>query len=97
MRGNGRSWWGSIATAVALLVLVAGSARAMDGDVNADGVVDDEDAEWVLQVVVGARTLPVDRRIVADVDGDGDIDVADAQRIRQLVAGVIQALPRRGN
>ncbi len=51
------------------------------------------DAVYVLQAIVGMRTLDARQHLACDVNGDGAVDVADAVRILQFAAGLIDRLP----
>ena len=61
------------------------------GDVNADGIIDEEDAMCILRYVVGFSD-DIDREL-ADVDGDGIISAIDATFILRYCAGKIEAFP----
>jgi hypothetical protein len=62
------------------------------GDVNVDGVVDDNDALDVTRYTVGLRPSQFDEK-AADVDGDGEITVIDALLIAQYYNEIIDLLP----
>jgi hypothetical protein len=51
------------------------------------------DAVYVLQAVVGLRSLDARQQLACDVTGDGTVDVMDAVRILQLTVGLIDRLP----
>jgi hypothetical protein len=74
-----------VTLALGLALAQVPAALALRGDVDGNGVVDDRDAQLVLDAVVGTRSLTSAERAAADVDGDGDVDVADAQLIRQAI------------
>lgn len=59
------------------------------GDVNMDGGIDVTDAIYVLQSIVGERTLTEQQRLAADVNGSNSIDVTDATRILKYIVGDI--------
>jgi len=47
------------------------------------------DASYVLQAVVGARTLSATQRLAADVTGNGTVSALDASRILQHTVGLL--------
>ncbi|MCK6556925.1 dockerin type I domain-containing protein [Candidatus Binatia bacterium] len=51
------------------------------------------DASYVLQSVVGLRSLSAAQSLACDVTGNGSISALDAARIMQLVVGVISTFP----
>lgn len=59
------------------------------GDVNMDGGIDITDAIYVLQSIVGERTLTEQQKLAADVNGSNSIDVTDATRILRYIVGDI--------
>ena len=63
------------------------------GDVNDDGVVNNDDALMVLQAVIGAIELTPDEQILADVSGNGIVGALDAAYILQYAAGLITIFP----
>lgn len=73
----------------------ATSALGLLGDVDRDSDVDSDDAQRVLESVVGMTDLDPEVAADADVDGDGDVDTFDAQLIRQFAAGAIGGFPPR--
>src|SRR5882672_638034 len=87
--------WMVAGVMIALSLAMTTIALALLGDVNNDGAINGTDAQYVLQAVVGTRTLTPAQRADADVDGDGDVDVADAQLIQQFTSGTITQFPRR--
>ena len=62
------------------------------GDVNRDGIINDADAQMILDYEAGLLEedliLPL-----ADVSGDGIIDSNDAVLIRQYIAGKFDKFP----
>ena len=68
---------------------------ALLGDLDGDGMITETDAQWVLEAVIGVRTLSPTEAADADVDGDGVVSVEDAQLIRQFVSGAISEFPPR--
>ena len=60
--------------------LIEAGAPTRVGDVNGDGVVDVQDAIFVLEVVQGYR-VPAPEQLLADPDGNGKLTVDDALRI----------------
>jgi hypothetical protein len=57
------------------------------GDVNADGRTDAQDAEIILEVAQGERTVTADDIRRGDVDGDGQLTMNDAIRILHSLSG----------
>jgi hypothetical protein len=51
------------------------------------------DAAYVLQAVVGARTLDPVQTLAGDVTGDGTLSALDATRILQMVVGLLPRFP----
>lgn len=58
------------------------------GDVNADGIVDIEDAVMVISHLNGSNALTADQEKRANVDGNSSIDIEDAVAIIAHVNGV---------
>ena len=67
-------------------VLANGSKYQM-GDVNLDGIVNQNDTIIIQQAEVGSYTLSDDQKNLADINGDGDIDSADAAIIKSTLMG----------
>jgi hypothetical protein len=66
----------------------------MKGDVNGDGVVTKEDADLILQYVVGNINLSPAQLAAADVNNDGIVSAADAALIMQgIVDGTFKPSP----
>ncbi len=63
------------------------------GDVNANGVVDADDALLILQKIVGLKTFDRTQTQVADVNGDGGITADDALLVLQKIVGLIPRFP----
>ena len=70
-------------------------AYALLGDVNQDTLVDQADADQVLEAVVGTRTFGTQQQADADVDDTGIVDSTDAMLIDQFAAGQISGFPAR--
>ncbi len=66
-----------------------GSAVALLGDANLDGIIDIADAVAVLQHTTGSKTLTGTALINADVNCDNVVDVNDATDIQRHIAGLI--------
>jgi len=67
------------------------------GDVNRDGILDDQDAVAILNHRAGINIIPsndLDRQTRADVDKDGQITSSDASLIRQYLSGQITTFPQ---
>ena len=69
------------------------AAQTVYGDVTGDEQVTAQDAEWIMQHVVGTRILGGLDTTLADVSGDGQISPFDARLVRQYVAGLIAQFP----
>lgn len=69
------------------------AAQTIYGDVTGDAQVTAEDAEWIMEHVVGSRVLGGVDATLADVSGDGRISPFDARLVRQFVAGLISQFP----
>lgn len=65
------------------IILPAGRAK---GDVNGDGVIDHNDAAFVMQNVVGSKELFGVDLWAADMDGDGEVREIDATLILDYIA-----------
>jgi hypothetical protein len=63
------------------------------GMTGRDGAVSALDAAYVLQAVVGTRTLTPMQRLACDVTGDGSLSSLDAARILQYSVGSLAELP----
>jgi hypothetical protein len=63
------------------------------GITGGDRAVSALDAAYVLQAVVGARTLTPSQRLACDVTGDGSLSSLDAARILQYSVGSLAELP----
>ena len=72
------------------------TAVTIYGDVDGDEHVTEQDAEWIMEHVVGTRVLAGVAGVaatLADVNGDGRISPFDARLVRQFVAGAIGQFP----
>jgi hypothetical protein len=63
------------------------------GDVNKDGVINSDDAVYVLQLVNGNKKIDEYTFLLADVDGDGKINTNDAQLILKKSTNLIDKFP----
>ena len=68
-------------------------AGPLYGDVNFDGTIDIDDAELILQAIVGLITLTAEQQIAADVSGENRITAFDASLILQYIEGKISEFP----
>jgi hypothetical protein len=64
----------------------------LKGDVNADGYVNSEDAQWILQFSAG-KIPQVPYPENGDFNHDGVIDSVDAALILQFDAGLLGGMP----
>lgn len=64
------------------------------GDVNGDGLIDQKDAQMILDYE--AKKLAELPLAISDVSGDGIIDSNDAVLILQYVDGTIASFPAAG-
>ena len=62
------------------------------GDVTMDGEVDIDDANTMLQYLVGEITLAAEQMAVFDITGDGIADIDDSNQLLQWVVGNISDL-----
>lgn len=69
------------ADAAAIASALGLEEKAVKGDVNGDGLVDNIDAAQILRYDAGIIDLPKDRLAVADYNGDGFVDNMDALQI----------------
>ena len=69
------------ADAAAIASALGLEKKAVKGDVNGDGLVDNIDAAQILRYDAGIIDLPKDRLAVADYNGDGFVDNMDAFQI----------------
>jgi hypothetical protein len=76
-----------VAIMVFSLSVVAFAAKL--GDVNGDGSVKASDALFILQSVVGDKTLTAKQKKIADCNKDGKVSAMDARMILQMVVGKI--------
>lgn len=56
------------------------------GDVNDDGIIDEEDVELAQQHAMQVITLTEEQRVRADVNKDGEVSLADAVIIQKNIA-----------
>lgn len=63
------------------------------GDVNGDGVIDENDVELVNLHVQGVQSLTGRSLRVADVDGDGQVTANDANLISDFINGGLARFP----
>jgi len=73
-------------------VVFEAAADGVQGDVNADGYVDNLDAAAILKYDAGIYDLSFAQKQVADVNGDGYVDNLDAAKILKYDAGIIDSL-----
>ncbi|MCI8655240.1 MAG: hypothetical protein HFJ48_05170, partial [Clostridia bacterium] len=59
------------------------------GDINGDGVIDDEDLELLQNYLVGNIGLSDKQKELADVNKDGKLDADDLLKLRQFLNGTI--------
>lgn len=89
---NGTEMTAGVETTVPTVILELTVGEATLGDVNGDGVIDQNDAQMILdheaQKLEGTLSPAA-----ADVSGDGIIDSNDAVLIAQYAAGVITRFP----
>ena len=76
-----------------VLKLQVGDRTTVLGDVNEDGVVNDEDAELVYKFATGREDATEEQKVLADVNGDGMIDSMDASWIYAYSKGKITQFP----
>ena len=57
------------------------------GDINADGIIDTEDARMIFKYYIGAITLTEEQMKIADVNKDNEIDTEDARKILLYCVG----------
>ncbi len=88
--------WATSATATSGVTSITANANGtyyavwkatVYGDSTNDGVITSVDALYVLQAVVGTRTLTAEQIAYCDVNGDGDITSVDALHILQKAIG----------
>lgn len=65
----------------AIVELTITGAEQLTGDVNGDGVVNEDDAKLVVQIANGEIEASEGQLKAADVDGDGEVDAMDAELI----------------
>ena len=66
--------------------------RVLMGDVNLDGVVNNDDVQLLNKAVLGAAALNETQKRAADVDGNGKADATDSLYISKYIAGVIDSV-----
>ena len=65
------------------------------GDINYDGVVDEQDMNLLSDYILGKITLDEDMLEAADIDGDGAVDVRDLAILVAYILGNIDEIPQR--
>ena len=65
------------------------------GDINYDGVVDEQDMNLLTDYILGKITLDDDMLEAADINGDGLVDVNDLSYIVAYILGNIDEIPQR--
>jgi hypothetical protein len=80
--GRARGTWLALLATLLVSLLLAPLAIALLGDVDGDGQVTSTDARFVLEAVVGARTLTSQQSADADVDGNGRVEAVAARSRR---------------
>lgn len=63
------------------------------GDANENGILEESDADLVLESVTKNVNFVPEQKLVTDVDGDGFVRVNDASLILQKVKGLISKFP----
>ncbi len=58
------------------------------GDLNFDGEITSEDAQWTFMIVMGTFAYSVQQECAADCNGDGEITAGDAQQVFLTVLGL---------
>ena len=76
-----------------VLKLQVGDRTTVLGDVNEDGVVNDEDAELVYKFATGREDATEEQKVLANVNGDDMIDSMDASWIYAYSKGKITQFP----
>ena len=64
------------------VVFTVEAAQTIYGDVTGDEQVTAQDAEWIMEHVVGTRVLGALDATLADVSGDGQISPFEARLVR---------------
>lgn len=64
------------------------------GDVNMDGIVNNDDAGLILKSFIQTVTLTNDQKKLADLNGDGSVDSVDSLKLKQCLSGQDIGLPR---
>lgn len=94
-------FWKVIALVLAIVMAMPGfsivfaedSTAVAYGDVNADGIINAEDALVVLKAAAKLETIDEAKEIIADVNTDKNVDATDALLILQMAAGLIDKFP----
>lgn len=68
-------------------VLAPGSEYQM-GDVNKDGIVNQEDANQILKISAGSVEITEEDRIICDINGDTKINATDSMILMQSINGL---------
>ena len=81
VRKNSLKW---LPLLIAIGLLIAGVASAASGDINGDGLFDEQDVQTLREYLVGdIRTI---NTIVADLDADGMVGMSDLILMERYVA-----------
>ena len=65
----------------------------LTGDVNGDGVVNEDDAKLLSRIANGEIEASEEQLKAADVDGDGEVDAMDAELIYGYCKGRLKEFP----
>jgi hypothetical protein len=76
------------------LLIQGGLYKAVNlGDANRDNLIDESDAEYILDIVLDRQEIPPDEFVYADVSGNGQVTALDASIVLQYFNQRIDRLP----
>lgn len=58
------------------------------GDVNRDGVLDNDDVQLILNASVGSIEFDADQKVIGDMNDDGEILAGDALDVMQIIEDI---------